>query len=98
MPQDESTKKTYSLFLLRRIKMKTLLVAFVAMSFAAQAQDKPLPTTYKVDSAATSVTWLGKKVAGPHNGDVKTKSGSLTVLGEEITAGTVVVDMTTIND
>lgn len=78
--------------------MKSLLLAsVVALSFGAIAQDKPAPTTYKVDTAATKVQWEGKKVAGPHNGDLKVKSGTLTVLGEEITTGNIVVDMTSIN-
>jgi polyisoprenoid-binding protein YceI len=73
--------------------MKTLLtVAFSAVvSVSAFAQD-----IYKVDTAATNIVWVGKKVTGEHTGTVKAKSGSFTVKDGMITAGEVVIDMTSI--
>jgi polyisoprenoid-binding protein YceI len=77
--------------------MKSFLALCLTFSTAiAFAQDKPMLDTYKVDAAATKVVWEGKKVLGKHNGTISVKSGSLTLTGEVITAGEIVVDMKTI--
>ena len=73
--------------------MKTLLAVALAFSATAYAQNKPLTQSYNVDSAATKIVYVGKKVTGQHTGNVTAKSGNLTLQGEEITAGEVVVDM-----
>src|SRR5690606_4964319 len=75
--------------------MKTLMAAVLALTVsAAQAQDA---TTYKLDTDKTVISWEGKKVAGPHDGTVKAKSGSLTVAGDVITSGNVIIDMNSID-
>ncbi|WP_408096107.1 YceI family protein [Peredibacter sp. HCB2-198] len=76
--------------------MKTLLAVALAFSTTAFAQNKPMTMTYKVDSAATKIVYVGKKVTGQHTGNVTAKSGNLTFQGEEITGGEVVVDMNSI--
>ncbi len=69
--------------------MKMLLAAvFAVTAFGAGAQ-----TTYKVDTAATKVEWIGKKVAGDHKGLIKVKSGDLTATGDILSGGSVVMDM-----
>ncbi|WPU67129.1 YceI family protein [Peredibacter starrii] len=73
--------------------MKTLLAVALAFSATAYAQNKPMTQTYNVDSAATKIVYVGKKVTGQHTGNVTAKSGNLTFLGEQITGGEVVVDM-----
>lgn len=50
-----------------------------------------------VDTDSSSVKWVGKKVSGQHNGDIKIKSGSLTVNDNQLVGGTFVIDMNTIN-
>lgn len=67
----------------------TLLVVLSAGSLGAQ-------TTHSVNPAKSSLKWLAKKVTGQHDGTVNVKSGSLTVNGDQITAGNFVLDMTTI--
>lgn len=74
--------------------MKTLFAALMIFSTtAAFAQNT---STYKIDTEKTKVSWVGKKVAGPHNGNVKAKSGTLIVSGDKIASGTIVMDMNTI--
>ena len=68
--------------------MKTLFAA--ALVLAATAS---FAQTYKVDPAATKVSYVGKKVTGEHTGNVSVKSGSLTVDKDVLSAGEVVVDM-----
>lgn len=77
--------------------MKTLLVAFLSIaSLTAFSAEKPLATNFKVDAASTSIAWLGKKITGQHDGKISAKSGSLSFVGDQLTAGEVVVDMNTI--
>jgi len=61
-----------------------------SLSFAAV-------TNYKVDSTS-SVKWLGKKIGGQHEGNVKVKGGTLAFDGKELKTGTVEVDMTSITN
>ena len=52
-----------------------LLSSFV--SFAGGETDAP--TRYSVDVTSSSVTWVGTKVTGSHNGDIQINNGMLTV-------------------
>jgi polyisoprenoid-binding protein YceI len=65
------------------------LLAFATMSFFA-------PDTYKVDTTASNIAWVGYKVTGKHNGDVKMKGGSLSVDKGVITGGSFEIDMNSI--
>lgn len=71
--------------------MKTLIAAALVLATTVS-----FAQTYKVDPQATKITYVGKKVTGEHTGNVTAKSGSLTLTGDAITAGEVVVDMNTI--
>jgi polyisoprenoid-binding protein YceI len=74
-----------------------LLAAILAASTAYAAKESA--TTYAVDTEATKVEWIGKKVAGPHNGYVKVKNGSLTTTADgKITQGNIVVDMNSLTN
>ena len=55
------------------------------------------PFTYNISPAESKVTWLGE-VAGVygHDGEIKVAEGMVTVQDAQITAGTVTIDMTTI--
>lgn len=70
--------------------MKTLLAAVLAFSGAAFAQ------SYNVDTGATKIVYVGKKVTGEHTGNVTAKKGNLVFKGEELSGGEIVVDMNTI--
>jgi polyisoprenoid-binding protein YceI len=72
-----------------------LLVAVVALS---AFKNPTKPVTYTVDAAKSTITWIGKKVTGSHNGTVALQSGSLAVNGKSVTGGTFVIDMTSIKD
>lgn len=72
------------------------MVLALSTTLSAFAADKPMTATYKLDNAATSVKWIGKKIMGEHSGNVSTKEGFLTLNGDVITAGEITVDMSTI--
>lgn len=76
---------------MKRLNYILTLVAIIAFTFSANAQ------SFKIDNTASKVTWVGKKVTGSHNGDIKIKSGSLDFKNSQLTGGTIIIDMTTIN-
>ena len=53
-------------------------------------------TTYVADASKTTIVWLGKKVTGSHDGNIKLSSGSITSDGKAITAGNFEIDMSSI--
>jgi polyisoprenoid-binding protein YceI len=57
-------------------------------------------TTLKVDPSASEVKWAGSKklVNTVHHGTLKVKDGEIMLNGEQITGGTINLDMTSIND
>jgi len=83
----------------KRMKLKiTSIFALVAILGLSAFTNGAKPVTYTVDVAKSTITWVGKKVAGSHNGTIALKSGSLDVNGKNVTGGTFVMDMTAIKD
>lgn len=71
--------------------MKTLLAAVIAFSsLGAFAQ------TFNLDTSASKIVYVGKKVTGEHTGNVTAKKGSLIFKGEELVGGEIIADMNTI--
>jgi len=69
-------------------KLKIILaVAFLMTGFVLNAQN------LKVNSEKSSITWIGKKVGGEHNGNIKLKSGDFEIKGDQIVSGYFVIDM-----
>jgi polyisoprenoid-binding protein YceI len=54
--------------------------------------------TYAVVSEQSSVNWNGKKVVGEHSGEINLQGGELNVNGDQVTGGTLVIDMNTITN
>lgn len=65
------------------------LLAIVAMSAYT-------PTSYKVDTGASTIIWTGEKVTGKHTGTVKVQSGDLTFDNGSLTGGSFMIDMNSI--
>ncbi|MFO1471128.1 MAG: YceI family protein [Turneriella sp.] len=59
---------------------------------------KAVGKEYKIDTAASSITWIGTKVTGRHNGTINIKDGSIVAKDGVVVAGKVVADMATIDD
>ncbi|WP_316817762.1 YceI family protein [Pedobacter nyackensis] len=79
---------------LKLTSLALLLVVIVSTAFKAPVK----PITYKVDVAQSTLTWLGKKVTGSHNGSIALQSGNLLFDGKKLSGGNFVIDMTTIKD
>ena len=72
-------------------KLKTILLAVLMLvSLTNNAQAK------KINAAKSSIAWVGKKLAGQHNGTIAVKDGSLVFIKNKLKGGTIVVDMTSI--
>jgi polyisoprenoid-binding protein YceI len=91
--------------------MKKLILVMVAGAFFASCGDSKKTaeetkdvltggdTTYTVNTEASSVKWAGaKKMEGAHHGTVKVSEGTLSFTAGELSAGTFVIDMSTINN
>ncbi|WP_299759962.1 YceI family protein [uncultured Pontibacter sp.] len=53
---------------------------------------------YQIAQDQSSVNWHGTKVAGEHRGEIEVQSGELTVNGDQLTGGTILIDMNTITN
>lgn len=71
-----------------------LLVVITATAFKAPVK----PITYKVDVAQSTLTWVGKKLTGSHNGSISLQSGNLLFDGKKLSGGNFVIDMSSIKD
>lgn len=50
----------------------------------------------KVDTATSTINWLGKKVTGEHDGTIKIHKGEINVDKEQVVGGSFEIDMNTI--
>lgn len=80
---------------LKFTSLALLLVVAVSSAFIAPAFKAD---TYKVDVSKSTLSWLGKKVTGSHNGSIDLKSGTLLFNGKKLAGGTFTIDMTSIKD
>lgn len=53
-------------------------------------------TAYKLDTDNSSISWIGKKVTGKHNGSLGIQSGNIMIDGGKLVGGTVNMDMASI--
>jgi polyisoprenoid-binding protein YceI len=61
---------------------------------AAKATAKP--ASFKVNTEASTLVWLAKKVTGEHTGTLKLASGTIETAGNKLTGGTFAVNMESI--
>jgi polyisoprenoid-binding protein YceI len=54
--------------------------------------------TYNVVARQSAAKWHGTKIGGEHSGNIDIKAGELTVANNQVTGGTIVIDMTTISN
>ncbi len=48
---------------------------------------------YTVDAASSSVSWIGSKPVGKHNGSIPVRNGSIKVENGDIVGGSVIIDV-----
>lgn len=82
------------------MKLKLTSFALLLVVIASSAFIAPVlkPVTYKVDLEKSSITWVGKKLTGSHNGTIDLQSGSLLFDGKKLSGGNFAINMTSIKD
>ena len=65
-----------------------------------EAQEAAIATeeamTYEIDTTASTINWRGSKPTGEHVGTINIEDGTLMATSEEITSGSVTIDMNSI--
>lgn len=78
-------------------KIKSALALSVAIFMVLGFTNPAKVETYKVDTQASSIDWIGRKITGQHTGKIKISSGDLLVNGNAIKGGSFVMDMNSMN-
>ena len=52
--------------------------------------------TYEIDTTASTIEWRGTKPTGEHRGTISVQNGQLMATNEQITSGSVLIDMNSI--
>jgi polyisoprenoid-binding protein YceI len=75
-----------------------IILAFLLLPLLGLLAARPAATTYRLDPAASTLTWTGHAEAGNRapQGTIKLREGSISAEGQTVRAARVVVDMATI--
>lgn len=76
--------------------MFTTLLFTILIGFGSDHMISSDITDKTIDTAASTITWKGKKVTGAHEGTLQLKSGTLSFDGDMLSGGTFEIDMTSI--
>lgn len=81
-----------------RIPMKNNLLALSLGLVMIPAYALAKADAFQVDTSKSKATWVGAKLGGSHNGELKIKSGELMVEKGALTGGTVEMDMASLTN
>jgi polyisoprenoid-binding protein YceI len=78
--------------------MRTLcLIAFGVAAFSWTAIAEAAPVRAIIDPTASSLSWVGKKVTGQHDGTVALKEGEAVIENGKLVGGSFEIDMSSIS-
>ena len=75
---------------MKNLKSIALALVVVLSTLSVSAQTK------NINTATSSIEWLGKKVTGQHNGTVNFKDGAIVFNGKKVVGGSFTVNMTSL--
>lgn len=78
---------------MQKLILSLLLISSISLTAFAHV---PNDGYVKVNSAASSITWIGKKVTGQHNGSIAIQDGTLQFKKGALVGGSFSIDMTSI--
>ncbi|WP_316791280.1 YceI family protein [Pedobacter frigoris] len=81
-----------------KLKITSLALLLIVVASSAFIAAPVKPVSYKVDLTKSTLTWVGKKLTGSHNGTIDLQSGDLLFDGKKLTGGNFTINMTTIKD
>ncbi len=79
-------------------KVNLLFMLVSAFSLTGIANTFPGLGDGTVDVEKSTITWVGKKVTGKHDGTIKLKEGELKMEDGHLTGGSFVIDMTSMEN
>lgn len=82
------------------LMLSSLLFISSHLLFAADAKKKSVRESFKIDTKASVVNWIGqKKILKDHKGTLKFKSGAFQLSGKKLLKGAIfIVDMKTLDN
>lgn len=83
---------------LKKMKLKLTSLTILLIMVATTAFKAPKDDNYKVDLTKSSITWIGKKLTGGHNGTIDLQSANLMFDGKKLKGGNFIIDMASIKD
>jgi polyisoprenoid-binding protein YceI len=72
------------------LKVATLALAVISTFAFIKV---PAPSKFKVDTKASSLVWVGKKVTGEHTGTISIAAGELVAEGKTVKQGSFEIDV-----
>lgn len=88
----------YNYFNEMRITKTNLVVLLMAVAVLSTAFSTRIADVYTVNSASSSMAWVGKNVAGGgHDGTIGISQGHLVFEGDKLTGGSFTVDINSIS-
>jgi polyisoprenoid-binding protein YceI len=78
--------------------MKSVFLSFAFLMVASFIMATGVePTTKPINASTSNIVWKGHKVTGSHEGNIKFKSGTLKLDGNQLLGGELVVDMNSLD-
>jgi polyisoprenoid-binding protein YceI len=77
-----------------KMKTRTTSLFLVLAGLFALAFTTVASSEYQVDTQKSTISWIGRKVAGAHNGTIQIANGKLVWDGKALKGGTFTIDMT----
>jgi polyisoprenoid-binding protein YceI len=81
---------------MKQIVLSIALAVAYLIPVTTNAQAKTDKQTFKINAEKSKVEWVGKKVTGQHNGEIKIAKGEITAANGLVNGGNVAIDMSTI--
>lgn len=78
---------------MKQVVLSIALVATFLIPVNSNGQGKTDNKTFKINSEKSKVEWVGKKVTGQHNGEIKIAKGEITAANGLVNEGSVAIDM-----
>lgn len=72
------------------------MIQSIILSLAILLSGVEKSTTYVVDTSASKISWVGKKVTGQHNGSINLKEASFQFEDGKLASGNFTMDMTSL--
>lgn len=81
---------------MKQIVLSITLAAAYLIPLNSNGQNKNQKKTFTIKSEKSKVEWIGKKVTGQHNGEIKIAKGELMASNGLVNGGTIAIDMNSI--